>query len=141
MLPAQAFGCACMQELKEEFDIDVKVLGIVGSKKMLLSDAPIDLASWQGQYERYVTTTAWSCLKLQCISLRRHSSLEDMPGSCCIRTVLGCMRMWMQTACCLALACAADHMHRTPAHHETRHMAFAMVVCLGRPSNQSPACH
>lgn len=41
-----------MQELKEEFDIDVKVLGIVGSKKMLLSDAPIDLASWQDQYNR-----------------------------------------------------------------------------------------
>ncbi|CAK8578453.1 unnamed protein product [Lathyrus sativus] len=33
--------------LKEEFNIDLRVLGILGSKSMLLSDAGIDLASWK----------------------------------------------------------------------------------------------
>ncbi|KAK7294980.1 hypothetical protein RJT34_17881 [Clitoria ternatea] len=33
--------------LKEEFNIDLRVLGILGSKSMLLSDAGIDLARWR----------------------------------------------------------------------------------------------
>ncbi|PNX79068.1 bifunctional aspartokinase/homoserine dehydrogenase chloroplastic-like [Trifolium pratense] len=33
--------------LKEEFNIDLRVMGIIGSKSMLLSDAGIDLARWK----------------------------------------------------------------------------------------------
>ncbi|XP_061373009.1 bifunctional aspartokinase/homoserine dehydrogenase, chloroplastic-like isoform X1 [Gastrolobium bilobum] len=33
--------------LKEEFNIDLRVMGILGSKSMLLSDAGIDLARWR----------------------------------------------------------------------------------------------
>ncbi|KAK9838066.1 hypothetical protein WJX74_011058 [Apatococcus lobatus] len=39
------------QELREEFDIDVRVLGITGSSRMLLSDTAISLADWQEQYK------------------------------------------------------------------------------------------
>ena len=57
-----------MQELKEEFDIDVKVLGIAGSRKMLLSDAPMDLATWREQYDR--------CSLLPCCSVVGAAVLE-----------------------------------------------------------------
>ncbi|GAU39504.1 hypothetical protein TSUD_68680, partial [Trifolium subterraneum] len=33
--------------LKEEFNIDLRVMGIIGSKSMLLSDSGIDLARWK----------------------------------------------------------------------------------------------
>ena len=41
-----------VQELREEFDIDVRVLGITGSSRMLMSDTAIGLADWQEQYSR-----------------------------------------------------------------------------------------
>lgn len=39
--------------LRDDFDIDVRVLGITNSQKMLLSDAPIDLSNWKDAFERY----------------------------------------------------------------------------------------
>lgn len=39
------------QELKHDLDIDLRVLGLVGSKQMLLSDAAIDLSTWREQYD------------------------------------------------------------------------------------------
>lgn len=40
------------QEMKTEFDIDVRVLGIAGSKNMVLSEDAIDLANWQDTYQQ-----------------------------------------------------------------------------------------
>lgn len=40
-----------LQELRDNFDIDVRVLGLASSQKMLLSDAALDLATWREQYD------------------------------------------------------------------------------------------
>ena len=47
-----------MQELRDDFDIDVRVLGMASSKKMLLSDGAIDLSTWREQYETYAPPLA-----------------------------------------------------------------------------------
>lgn len=40
------------QELRDEFDIDMRVLGIISSERMLLSDTAIDLGHWRERFER-----------------------------------------------------------------------------------------
>lgn len=42
-----------MQELREEFDIDVRLLGVATSSRMALSDSGIDLSSWREELNRY----------------------------------------------------------------------------------------
>ncbi|KAK9826886.1 hypothetical protein WJX81_004474 [Elliptochloris bilobata] len=39
-------------ELRDEFDIDMRVLGIISSHRMLLSETAIDLAHWRERFER-----------------------------------------------------------------------------------------
>ena len=39
------------QELRDEFDIDVRVLGIMSSSRMLLSDTALDLSTWRDQFQ------------------------------------------------------------------------------------------
>ena len=41
-----------MQELKEDFDIDVRILGITNSRQMLLSDRPIDINKWESNFAK-----------------------------------------------------------------------------------------
>jgi hypothetical protein len=41
----------CVQELRNDFDIDVRILGIMSSSRMLLSESSIDLASWKKQFQ------------------------------------------------------------------------------------------
>lgn len=38
--------------LRKDFDIDVRLLGILGSKTMLLSDTPIDLSNWKEDFQK-----------------------------------------------------------------------------------------
>jgi hypothetical protein len=38
-------------QLREEFNIDIRVLGIADSKHMLTSEGGIDLSSWREQWE------------------------------------------------------------------------------------------
>ena len=40
------------QELRDEFDIDMRVLGILSSDRMLLSETAIDLEHWRERFER-----------------------------------------------------------------------------------------
>jgi hypothetical protein len=47
---------ASLQELRDEFDIDVRVLGIMSSKRMLLSDTALDLSTWKQQFSECVIT-------------------------------------------------------------------------------------
>ena len=145
---AHAWTCApapklsmYMQELKEEFDIDVKVLGIVGSKKMLLSDAPIDLASWQGQYKRCVPQQGASELLNAAVQLLDASQLcrkqsRQLLQQDCTPSWAACA-WWSQTAASLWLGpvSCCSHMHRTPAQHGTWHMAAAVVASAGRPGS------
>jgi homoserine dehydrogenase len=39
------------EQLREEFNIDIRVLGIADSKHMLTSEGGIDLSSWREQWE------------------------------------------------------------------------------------------
>ena len=43
-----------MQVLREEYDIEVRVLGVCGSDRMLLSDTAVDLDNWQEQLQQGV---------------------------------------------------------------------------------------
>ena len=47
-----------MQALGAEYNMDVRVLGITGSKQMMLSEHGIDLADWQQSYKRYAPSFA-----------------------------------------------------------------------------------
>jgi aspartokinase/homoserine dehydrogenase 1 len=38
--------------LREQFNVDLRVRGLLGSKRMLLSDSGLDLAQWRTQYEQ-----------------------------------------------------------------------------------------
>ncbi len=40
----------CLQELREDFDIDVRILGITNSRQMLLSDSPINIDNWESKF-------------------------------------------------------------------------------------------
>ena len=71
------------QELRDEFDIDVRVLGIVSSSRMLLSDSALDLSSWRHQFEQ---CAAFPCPPAACIntaldqfSFEQHSCLSSAP--------------------------------------------------------------
>lgn len=46
----QSEDTSSLQELREDFDIDVRILGITNSSKMLISDAPIDTETWQSRF-------------------------------------------------------------------------------------------
>ena len=50
-------GCAA-QELRDEFDIDMRVLGIMSSERMLLSETAIDLEHWRERFERCAAINA-----------------------------------------------------------------------------------
>ena len=43
------------QELREELDIDVRVLGIASSSRMLLSEEGVDLSAWRDDFSQCVT--------------------------------------------------------------------------------------
>ncbi len=53
---------AAPQELRDEFDIDMRVLGIISSERMLLSETAIDLGHWRERFDR----CAHSCVKSSC---------------------------------------------------------------------------
>lgn len=40
-----------LKQLQEEYHLDIRVLGVASSTKMLLSDAPLDLAAWREAYD------------------------------------------------------------------------------------------
>ncbi len=42
------------EKLHKEYQVDVRVLGVVDSKRMLLSNTPMDLANWQEDLESKV---------------------------------------------------------------------------------------
>ena len=48
-------GLVSKQELKEELDIDVRVLGIASSSRMLLSEEGIDLSKWRDDFSQCVS--------------------------------------------------------------------------------------
>ena len=54
--PTQDFSLqglrGALQELKSNLDIDIRVLGIASSSRMLLSEEGIDLSSWKAQFAR-----------------------------------------------------------------------------------------
>lgn len=39
------------QDLRSSFDIDVRVLGLISSQKMLLSDSALELDSWKQRFD------------------------------------------------------------------------------------------
>src|SRR6185437_11876547 len=41
--------------LREQFNLDLRIRGLLGSKRMLLSDGGFDLANWRSQYEESTT--------------------------------------------------------------------------------------
>jgi bifunctional aspartokinase / homoserine dehydrogenase 1 len=43
--------------LLEQFKLDLRIRGLLGSKRMLLSDTGVDLANWRAQYEQSATAT------------------------------------------------------------------------------------
>ncbi|HVW67625.1 MAG TPA: bifunctional aspartate kinase/homoserine dehydrogenase I [Steroidobacteraceae bacterium] len=43
------------QRLHEQFKLDLRIRGLLGSKKMLLSDPGLDLSNWRSQYEESTT--------------------------------------------------------------------------------------
>ena len=51
MRGARVVACTT-QELRDEFDIDMRVLGITSSDRMLLSETAIDLENWRERFER-----------------------------------------------------------------------------------------
>ncbi len=53
-----------MQELRDEFDIDMRVLGIISSERMLLSETAIDLAHWRERFDRCAAPCAGRCPSL-----------------------------------------------------------------------------
>jgi aspartokinase/homoserine dehydrogenase 1 len=38
--------------LREQFNVDLRIRGLLGSKRMLLSDSSVDLTHWRSQYEQ-----------------------------------------------------------------------------------------
>lgn len=44
------------QELRDEFDIDMRVPGIMSSERMLLSETAIDLEHWRERFDRCAAT-------------------------------------------------------------------------------------
>ena len=53
------------QELKEELDIDVRVLGIASSSRMLLSEEGIDLSGWKDDFSQCAACICTECRSLQ----------------------------------------------------------------------------
>ena len=51
-LPAHSDVTLPPQELRENMDTDVRVLGIASSSRMLLSDSGVSLDSWQESFDR-----------------------------------------------------------------------------------------
>jgi aspartokinase/homoserine dehydrogenase 1 len=43
------------QRLREQFNVDLRIRGLMGSKRMLLADHGVDLAKWRKQYEESTT--------------------------------------------------------------------------------------
>lgn len=41
-----------VDKLQNEYQLDIRVLGIASSKKMLLSDVPMDLSNWKEEFEK-----------------------------------------------------------------------------------------
>ena len=51
--PLAVLSCVDVtQELKTKLDVDVRVLGIASSSRMLLSEDGIDLSSWKSNFEQ-----------------------------------------------------------------------------------------
>lgn len=50
------------EKLREDYQVDVRVLGVVDSTRMVLCDKPMDLADWKAEMERHVS----SSLDFQC---------------------------------------------------------------------------
>ena len=66
-------GAPAPQELRDEFDIDMRVLGIISSERMLLSETAIDLGHWRERFDRCAPPRAershcglYRCLCLRC---------------------------------------------------------------------------
>ena len=80
-----------MQELRGNFDIDERILGIMSSSRMLLSESSIELANWKQQFQEYVMSWPW-CLMLQ--------------TSVCCNSMHACMKRTLYDAACLPNWCA-----------------------------------
>lgn len=66
-----------VQELRDEFDIDMRVLGIISSDRMLLSETAIDLEHWRERFER--------CAAIRCrlpVVFTPHTSLGGLFWRC-----------------------------------------------------------
>ena len=81
------------QELKSSLDIDVRVLGIASSTRMLLSEEGINLTTWKADFERCAHTRASEgCLKY---SPSSGTALNSSIGSvtACISIII-CVHMF-----------------------------------------------
>ncbi len=69
---------ACVQELRGNFDIDVRILGIMSSSRMLLSESSIDLANWKQHFQQCASTLCLFTLSISSMALSADGSRADM---------------------------------------------------------------
>ena len=67
-----------MQELRGNFDIDVRILGIMSSSRMLLSESSINLASWKQQFQECAPELALAPRASHISELRQHHAAASM---------------------------------------------------------------
>ena len=99
-LPIIKHWCILQQELREELDIDVRVLGIASSSRMLLSEEGIDVSKWRDDFSQCVARSRALTMTVHC------------PVACCAGAGQGrsMKRMFYQrTACTSAARHACDH--------------------------------
>ena len=73
---------AHMQELRGNFDIDVRILGIMSSSRMLLSESSIDLANWKQHFQQCVPALACSSCEIAArrgLRLRIQADMNAFP--------------------------------------------------------------
>ena len=61
-----------LQELRGNFDIDVRILGIMSSSRMLLSESSIELANWKQQFQEYVMSLPRRLMLQICVLQQHH---------------------------------------------------------------------
>ena len=67
-----------MQELRGNFDIDVRILGIMSSSRMLLSESSIDLANWKQHFQQCAPAPSLFTLSMSSMALSADGSRADM---------------------------------------------------------------
>eukprot|EP00889_Picochlorum_renovo_P003951 jgi/Picre1/30981/NNA_006339.t1 len=81
------------QKLTEEYHVDIRILGIATSKKMVLSDTGIDLDAWKEDLD--TKSSHWIMMHFQVIC-QEFSSKHSDPGLHCIRRTTKKYLNWMK---------------------------------------------